>query len=493
LDSNRYRLRQEKKNLPAMTFELDLPGGSITGINIADLVFRKKIDVDRINFNEARVKLARHSRKTAAIDTAELPLWKLIQPGIQSIKVGRAACENLKLSYQNAEDQDNFRWQFDECDVAFMDLRVDSASANDSTRLLFAKDIALAAKNIKMKTADGLYNLAAQKIRYSSRHKDLEAAEFSFQPAISDAALIRHFGYQHEIYKLRMPRINVKNFLLHQWINNNQLQAREIELLSPEIAVSMDRNAPPNTRSKKGQYPHQLVQKAPFGIDVRKVKVRDGKLVYTEKNNKNQLTGRLVFSAMKGTINNITNLPGPLSRSNTCRVDVSSAVLSTGFMKALFRFNLADKAGAFSVNATINKLDADQLQPLAKAMTSTDLQSFNMHQLHYSLSGNQNAGIGELRMHYDNMDILINQVEPDGSLDKKGLLSFFANRFAIYKENPMSNGDERKAEKVAVQRVATRSFFNFIWKTLYTSAGEIVLRPAAQRKIERRKQRAMEP
>jgi hypothetical protein len=89
------------------------------------------------------------------------------------------------------------------------------------------------------------------------------------------------------------------------------------------------------------------------------------------------------------------------------------------------------------------------------------------------------------------MDILLNKVEEDKSFNKRGFLSFLANRLVIYKENPKDD-DERVAKNIPLQRDATRSFFNLIWKTLYTSAADIVLRPAAQRKIEKRKERQMQ-
>jgi hypothetical protein len=217
--------------------------------------------------------------------------------------------------------------------------------------------------------------------------------------------------------------------------------------------------------------------------------VVDGTVSYKEKNNRNQLMGHLLFPSVRGSIRNITNDKTAIARSSSCIADVRSGILKTGFLHALFRFNLADRSGAFSVRATISKLDAHQLQPLAKAMTSTDLQSFNMDQLQYEISGNERGGSGNLRMRYNNMDILINQVEPDGSLDKKGLLSFLANRMVIYKDNPAGNDRERIASNVLTQRESTKSFFNFIWKTLYTSAGKIVMRPGAQRRMEKRKER----
>lgn len=491
IDSVKYQELKRQKKLPVMTFDMELPAGRINGIHLGELVFRKRIVVGRIHLQEAVVGLTRHFRSSDSNTVTGQPLWKLIQPDIRSIYIAGASCDNLKVAYSNSDSSTNFRWQFDHCDASFSDIKVDSVSSYDSSRLLFARNIQLAARDIKMKTSDGLYDLQARNVVYSSAGREMDIKEFSFRPAMSDFAFIRHFGYQHEIYKLHMPVIGLKNFLLSEWISSNRLKIDSIELRSPSIAVSMDRNAKPNPYSKKGQYPHQLVQKAPFGIDVRSLRVVDGTVTYTEKNNKNQLTGKLVFPAVRGHISNITNDPEMLKRSTICVADVRSGVMKTGFLHALFRFQLNDKAGQFSVRAAISKLNASQLQPLARAMTSTDLQSFNMHQLQYEIRGNENAGSGDLRMKYDDMDILLNKVEPDGSLDRKGLISFLANRLVIYKENPDGDDGERIADNIGVQRDVSKSFFNFIWKTLYTAAGKIVLRPAAQRKMERRNERRL--
>src|SRR5690606_27981909 len=117
----------------------------------------------------------------------------------------------------------------------------------------------------------------------------------------------------------------------------------------------------------------------------------------------------------RGTIDNITNDPVALQRRNDCVADIRGRVFSSGTMHTAFRFNLTDPAGAFTVNSTITNLDAAQLQPVFKAMTSTDLQKFKMRKLDYSISGNENAATGNLKMKYDDMDILLNKVEADKS------------------------------------------------------------------------------
>jgi hypothetical protein len=493
IDSTRYKIMADQKKLPPLTFNLHLGKGNVEGINIRQLIFSKRISIELLDLDEADITLARHFRTSEKIDTAGgEPLWKLIRPDIRSIHINAARCASVNVTYQNVDSARDFRWKFDKCNAIFDDIRVDSISAADNNRLLFSKDVALSARNIKMKTPGGLYNLQAGDVLYSSAARRMELKEFVFRPAISHREFKRHFGYQQQIYKLRMPVITMKNFLLPQWISYNKLIIDTIELASPEISVNMDRNAPPNPYSKKGQYPNQLIQRAPFTIAVKRLKAWDATVVYTETNDKNGLTGKVVFPAVRGYIDNITNDMIALSKSNICVADVHSGVMKTGNLHAVFRFNLEDKAGAFNVNATISNLDAPQLQPIFKAMTSTDLQSFNMRRLDYVISGNENVGRGTLKMKYDEMDILLNRVESDKSLNKRGFLSFLANRLVIYKENPMKDEEERTANNVVVARDATRSFFNLVWKTLYSSAGKIVLRPVVQRKMEKRRERQKE-
>lgn len=491
IDTARYKKMEVEKRLPPLTFQLNLPGGSINGIGLRALIWKKKIDISSIRLKSADIHLARHFRTADTTVASDQPLWKLIQPDIRSINIASVRCDNLRVMYQNVDSATSFRWTFNKCNIMFSDIRVDSASANDNSRLLFAKNVGLIAEDIKMKTPDGLYYLFANQIAYTSSDRALLVKEFDFHPTMNQQQFNRHWGYEHEIYKVKVPAIELKNFQLPQWISYNRLRVDTVKLTSPSIAVHMDRNPRANPYSKKGKYPQQLLQKAPFSMVIKRLKATDASMVYTETNDKTRMTGKLQFSSLNGVIDNITNDTAALARSRECIANIRGKVMRSGAIHAIFRFNLADKAGAFGVNATITNLDAPQLQPLFKAMTSTDIQSFNMRRLDYNMSGNQNAARGNLKMQYSDMDILLNKIEDDKSFNKRGFLSFLANRLVIYKENP-KDGDERVATNIPLQRDATRSFFNLIWKTLYISAADIVLRPAAQRKIEKRKERQLQ-
>ncbi len=489
IDSNRYRQMKDAGNLPPLTMDLSLPEVKVIGLKVWKLILSKRILIREIDLLAADVQLARHFRKTVTISSKDEPLWKLIQPDIKAISIDNIICANLKVNYQNIDSAKSFRWQFDKCNFIVTNVKVDSVSAKDSSRLLFSKNIALAADDIKLKTPDGLYNLAAKKIQYSSSVRRMELKDFSFLPAVSEKEIKNYFGIQHEIYKIKIPAVTLHNFLLPQWISNNKLQIDTVTLVSPSISLELDRNMPPNAKSKKGGYPNQLLQKAPFVIKVKRMNVTNAALSYTETSNTTGLTGKIVFPSLRATLDNITNDPAAIAQSAQCIVRVNGSIIKTGTINAVFYFSLSDKKGAFTVQSTVTNLTAAQLQPIFRPMTGVDLQSFNMKRLDYTIKGNEDRGTGDLQMKYDEMDILINKVTADKTLDKKGLFSFVANRLLIYKENPSSNGEERKAHNITVQRDATRSFFNLVWKTLFTASGEIVLRPAAQRRIEKRKKR----
>lgn len=490
IDSAVYKQLKEVKRLPGMTIDLSLPAGQILNIGLPALLLRKKLNIRLIDLAKASIQLSRHFRNSDNNDAKPPePLWKSIQKSLQSVNVEHIAFRDIKIKYSNIDSAASFSWEFDKCYAAFSGLRIDSASAFDSTRLLYSKDIAINAQDVKLKTPDGLYAISANQIFYTSQKRQLEVKDFGFNQAVDNQAFVKHFGFQHEIYQLAVPSMRLTNFLLPYYINYNQLNIDTIALQSPDIGVYLDRNPPPNPYSKLGKYPHQLIQRAPFLVRVKRVTATNGKFTYREKNNRNQLTGKLVFPGIQATVDHITNDSVELRKSATCVVNVRSGLLETGVMNAVFRFNLMDRSGGFSVAATITNLSAPQMKPLIKAMTSAEMQSFNLHRLDFVMSANEISGVGQLRMKYGDMDILLNKVDEDGKLNQKGLLSFFVNHLVIYKENPTNDGEERIATDVPMNRVANKSFFNFIWKTLYTSAGKIVLRPVVQRKMEKRKEK----
>ena len=142
VDSTRYEYLKRRNALPSLTMQLSLQRGRVKGVGIVDLLFGKKIRIEEIMSRQADIILSRHIHKGNIVDE-KLPVWKAIQPKINSIYVGKIKLDGIKLLYKNADTSEAVKLQFDRCDADFDDILIDSAASVDTTRIGFIKEISM--------------------------------------------------------------------------------------------------------------------------------------------------------------------------------------------------------------------------------------------------------------------------------------------------------------------------------------------------------------
>ena len=174
VDSNRYQFLKDRDRLPALTMDLDLKEGSIKGISLISLFFGKTIKIEEIRSKKADLKIDRHLQTRLGSGEIDAPLWKSIQPKIKSIAVKKIKLDGVKLLYKNEDTSASLKLQFDECNALFEDIRVDSVSALDTTRIGFTKYVSLRFHDLKFRTPDSAYKMKAEWITYSSKNRTLE-------------------------------------------------------------------------------------------------------------------------------------------------------------------------------------------------------------------------------------------------------------------------------------------------------------------------------
>lgn len=479
VDSLHYARREKLANLPALTFEIKLANGSIDGIGLLPLLSAKKINIESISSKNADISFSRHFRKSDKnIDTSNEPLWKLIQPDIESINIGKIILDDISINYTNADSARTFKWKFEHCSTIIDNTKVDSASSMDKDRILFSKNVSIQFNDIKLQTGDGLYAIETKKLWYSSAARNVEFENFAFHPLLGQKAFYRKVGYDKDRFQLDFPKIRLVNFNLPQWINTNMLSFDTLDLTSPEINVYKDRTAPTDTRSKLGNYPHQQLHKLPFAINIKQIHISGGQVSYTEKSRKSGMEGKLEFKKLNGSIKNVTNDVGAIAKNPKCIIDLHGVLLQHSPLHAVFTFPLNEQAeGSFEVNADISKLGAEQLNAVSVPLAQASIKSLEISELHYYIRGNERLGTGRLSLLYKNLEIdLKKKDEDDGKMKKRKLLSFLVNKLVVYPDNPMNSGEERKATAIQTIRDPQKSFFNLIWKTLYNSFKEITIR-----------------
>ena len=490
VDSARYAQREKAGNLPAMTVEINLSKGSVSDIRLLQLVMNKKISIGSILSKNANITVSRHFRKSKQELGSGMnePLWKLLQPDIRAIKIDRILLNDINLNYSNADSATAFHWKFEHCSATIDDTRVDSASTADTSRILFTKDIAIIFNNIKLQTPDALYSIESKQLHYSSQKARLVADDFKLHTVLSRQETYKKLGYDKDLFTLNLPKFTLENFQIPSWINTNVLSIGAVELSKPSIHVYKDRTQKADTRSKYGKYPHQLLANAPFNIEVGKIKVNDGLVTYIEKSEKTGKEGKLVFQQLDGTIKNITNDGDQVKKNPRCIADIKGIFMDRSPLHAVFTFYLnKTKDGTFETVADIERISATELNPITTAMAQTAVKSFDIKKLHYTIRGNEKAGVGNLNLEYDNLEVeLQKQDEKDDKMKARKFLSFVVNKLVVYPANPMKD-KERKAVGIREERVRNKSFFNLVWKTLFASVKDITIRVKALKKISAKK------
>lgn len=491
VDSLHYARQEQAGNLPALTVEIDLAKGSVSGIQLLQLLVNKKINVGTILSKNAGITLSRHFRKSRQTLDKGLnkPLWKLLQPDIHSIKIDRILLDDVNLNYSNADSATAFHWKFEHCSAIVDDTRVDSVAAADTSRILSTKNISIVFNNIKLQTPDALYAIESKQLNYSSEKRTLKAEDFKLHTVLNRQATYKKLGYDKDLFTLDFAEFTLTDFQLPLWINRNILSIGTIELSKPVVHVYKDRTITPDKRTKYGKYPHQLLAKAPFTISIRKIKVDDGLVTYTEKNKKSEKEGKLVFQRLEGTIRNITNDKAEIKINPKCIADIRGVYMNQSPLHTVFTFYM-DKTddGIFDVSATLEKINAEQLNPVTVPLAQASVKSFDIARLNYFIKGSEKTGTGSLSMIYNNLDVELQKLDENNKAKDRKFLSFIVSKLVIYPKNPMKD-KERKATGIRVKRIPNKSFFNLVWKTLFAAAKDITIRVDALKKIDPKKEK----
>lgn len=477
VDSNRYRQLKERNALPSLTMQLDLDRGHIRGLRIFPLLFGKKVKIKEIVTMDAEVRIARHLHKR---DTQQntVPLWKALEPNITGIEIDRVKLDGIKFLYRNADTSESVKLQFDRCDALFEGIRVDSASAYDSTRIGFTSVIWMRFHDLKFRSPDSTFKLKAEWITYSSKERSFEVDSFKMQPTLEEKEdFYRAVGTQKPMQVIEFAKARLVNLQIDRFIHNNIIQADSLIFIKPDISMYLDRTPPPTYESKIGQFPHQRLLRANSTVKIKNITVQDGKLEYSEYNPKTEGTGMLFFTGMNLSAANVTNDSVLIRQNPLCVAKVNALLFGSSPMSTEFRFHLDSMNGRFEALGSVSSVNAEQLNKLAQPMANVRLQSFDIHRLDFQVTGEDYGARANVQMRYNNLALVLQKTDEEtGETKTKKFLTKILNKYVLWPDNPGSDGVLRTATNVNQIRLTTKSFFGLLWKSIFSGMQDIMMK-----------------
>jgi len=356
-------------------------------------------------------------------------------------------------------------------DVTFSAIGIaGSTEGNTLNELVSNAEWELSAGKFSLVTRDKLYEFSAADMRVNNKNGTVKVKQVLLQPLVTEAAFMRRSAFQKDRYDLKFTNIHLSGVNFKKLIGDNILEMERASL-QPLLKIFNDRTLKPGLESKVGKYPHQSLVKMPFKIYIKKIVVNNGAVFYKEKAKKSELQGEPNFTRINGVLSNVTNIPERIQADSKLRLKARSLFLGTANVTTEWVLPLGTSDSTFTVTGQIGPMDAAVLNQVTEPLAMLSVKTGEIKKLVFVLKGGNYKGDGTATLLYNDLTVTVLKMSDD-ELKKKGLGTFFANTL-IKNNNPRNN--KTHTGTIDFKRDTQKSFFNFLWKSVFDGVKKIVL------------------
>jgi hypothetical protein len=465
------RLAAEKKN-PSILVRAVIPALDILGVKTPKALLARQIEGRSVAITNPSIEIMlSHFHKDTTVydpsrDISAALLGKLLKIDIDTVQVLHGSLLVRNMDGKEPLVQSN--------DVTCMlsGLLIDSISVKDSSRILFSRSMSMSCDEIRLPFRNKKYKLHISEVAFNSSKDELSIGQLKLIPQLSEAAFAASYPVSKDRYDFSLKNIRLVH-VDRQELWHKRIEADSLVIGESAFRIYRDLSYPHDTVSKVGRYPQQQLMRVPVPLNIRKVVFMHSFIEYKERNARSDSAGKLQFHDVRASISNVTNRSAVIARDARCVLYFRSKLLNRAPVDARLVMLLRDPRGRFSIQGSIGAIDAPALNPLTRPMGLAKMEKGHVDRLHFNFRGDDSSCKGQLTMLYHDIKIsLLKKDEKEKKLDKKGIASLLAN-IVIKDSNPRKD-DEPRTVDVHFNRILNKSFFNLLWKSIFTGIKESV-------------------
>lgn len=474
-DSSRYsQLKKDRKD-PYLLFTVSIPEIHVLGVKTDRALLQKEISGRHLILQNPVIEiLYTNTGKDSSRNVPGKEIYQQILSGLDLIKIDTVIISGAEIITKSMKTG-RISVHFSNITISMLDVEVDSVANADSSRLLFAKELNLDCEKFTWQSRNKLYKYQANGVAFRSASSNISIKDFYIRPQLNEDAFVKKFPVQTDRLDFAIRNIQLNNADFYK-LTDEYIKADVLLIGSASLKVYRDRNQPPDPENKVGSYPHQIIQRLPVKLDIKKAVVSNTYIEYKEKSNITQKIGKVQLWGSSATISNITNRKGRIAKNNLMIIDMQSRLLNKVPVYATWTFYLGNKEGKFHIKGRTGGGDVRLLNPLTIPMGPVELTSGYINSLQFDLMGTDYKMNGTVKLLYDELHVaLLEKNHHSDGFNKKKVTSLLAN-IKIKNKNP-EKGDAPRITQVNYQRNIHASIFNLAWKSLYTGVQETIGAP----------------
>ncbi|MEO6812924.1 MAG: hypothetical protein ABI172_03290 [Ginsengibacter sp.] len=446
---------------------LDASSLQLTGVNTNEIVKNKNLDVDtvlckNITLYQAPVEKSKSAKKGKMPASDSSGFMKVYSVNLNHLQFDKVSFVPFAKSNYS---------------VGNISLKINGVKADRIVDLelhpmKYSKEVEVAVSKFSINSKDKMYHFYFSGIVLNSLQKQLKISTFSINPFLSEAKFADKAHFQKDRYDIKMGGISLRGITMEDLLDN-KIVASELVVNSVTTKIYHDLTKPIEKKSKIGNYPSQILKKINLPINISKATLENAYIEYKEREKISDSTGVVNFSNSKLILTNITNIPSAIKANNALNISFETKALNAISLKGNFKFLLNSDEGNFYANASVAAFDAKLLNQISVPMALIKVNTGKINSIDFHFTGNNTSAEGDFEMQYENLkvDVLKRDKKNNNRIKKKGLLSLVAN--IIVKNSNPGKGNLRKV-KPSFDRDIYKSFFNLLWKMIFTGMKETV-------------------
>ena len=469
IDSARLVLLDSLRRAPNDVFKVSLKDLVIDGIGPDDFLKKKNIDLNVIYITEPVVEIFHHKRAYNYSPPDSVTLYKKIGKEVGHFSINQLSVQNIDFKYHNVSNGNKLT-HFKNVSFDFRSILIDSSTQNDSTRFLYLKDAKITLSDYNITTPDSLYHFHVDSMILNAASRKLDLSNLSLKPVGDKEDFSKKLDYYKDRYDITIKKASIQYIEWWQLLSEDGLTARQIKLDDGKVEIFADRTLRDPHKNKVGNYPHQILMRLKLPVMINNIDVNNFKVTYTELNAKTGKKGTITFDDISGSFTNITNRKEVIDQNKYFSLNANAKLMNAGALHALFKFDLANaNTGNFSLDLEVGNMDGKELNTATKPLGLFEIKNADIKKILLHMNANDNNSNGTVTFYYNELqvDVLKQDEEQHNKLKKRGLISFIANNFVI-KQSNTSDDNNKDPKHVSYKRDPEKSFFNLIWKTLFT-------------------------
>ncbi len=330
------------------------------------------------------------------------------------------------------------------------------------------------------------YELSTTGIDLNMADTIIVVNNFRFLPKYSRKEYNRRLKYENDLFSIKTKSVTFNGLDLDELLSfKSGIELNSIVVQSPDIVIYRDKNLP-DPPYKYHPLLAGLIKKIPVPFIADSVLIKDGNLVYAEKQKHTETPGKVSFTKMNITIGNVTNNPDRLAKNHFMPIDIEAKLYGKGDMTVRMDIDLTSNNESYNAKGRLGPMKASAFNKMTKELILAEITSGDIKGVQFNFSADDNVSNGEIIVNYQNLKV--NLIKGKDTTKKAKFMSFVAG--GALNKNNMPGDKKYRTGIVNFERVKGKGFPNYLWKSVMSGLVSIIA-PIGENKNQRKKSKAI--